>query len=230
MDGQRPPCRARPDPPAADPLSPRRARPGRTRSPWRTDARHSAATVLRRRLRCRLAGDHPRAGRPTVPTCRRPFRRGCALTWGNRSLECSEVARSGAEWGITRTDPRGRPIAARPGRTQMTGEARRCSPASTGTRWTARDGWPSPPEFRAQLESGCGRLALAGRLPGDPHPGRAGSASPTKVAALPITDPTARRFQRFVFSGAVEAELDRPGTRPAAGLPARGGGTRPTKP
>ena len=29
-----------------------------------------------------------------------------------------------------------------------------------------------------------------------------------KVAALPITDPTARRFQRFVFAGAVEAELD----------------------
>ena len=29
-----------------------------------------------------------------------------------------------------------------------------------------------------------------------------------KVAALPITDPMARRFQRFVFAGAVEAELD----------------------
>src|SRR3954463_4946515 len=33
----------------------------------------------------------------------------------------------------------------------------------------------------------------------------------TKVAALPITDPAARRFQRFVFAGATEVELDRQG-------------------
>jgi len=33
----------------------------------------------------------------------------------------------------------------------------------------------------------------------------------TKVAALPITDPAARRFQRFVFAGAAEVELDRQG-------------------
>jgi MraZ protein len=32
-----------------------------------------------------------------------------------------------------------------------------------------------------------------------------------KVAALPITDQAARRFQRFVFAGAVEVELDRQG-------------------
>ena len=32
-----------------------------------------------------------------------------------------------------------------------------------------------------------------------------------KVAALPITDPASRRFQRFVFAGAAEVELDRQG-------------------
>ena len=33
----------------------------------------------------------------------------------------------------------------------------------------------------------------------------------TKVAALPITDPNARRFQRLIFAGAAEVELDRQG-------------------
>ncbi len=32
-----------------------------------------------------------------------------------------------------------------------------------------------------------------------------------KVAALPITDTASRRFQRFVFAGAAEVELDRQG-------------------
>jgi MraZ protein len=33
----------------------------------------------------------------------------------------------------------------------------------------------------------------------------------TQVAALPITDPNARRFQRLIFAGAAEVELDRQG-------------------
>ncbi|HYH93556.1 MAG TPA: division/cell wall cluster transcriptional repressor MraZ [Candidatus Saccharimonadales bacterium] len=33
----------------------------------------------------------------------------------------------------------------------------------------------------------------------------------TKVAALPITDQAARRFQRLIFAGAAEVELDRQG-------------------
>ncbi|MFP5343603.1 MAG: division/cell wall cluster transcriptional repressor MraZ, partial [Candidatus Limnocylindria bacterium] len=32
-----------------------------------------------------------------------------------------------------------------------------------------------------------------------------------KVAALPITDPAARRFSRLIFAGAAEVELDRRG-------------------
>jgi MraZ protein len=32
-----------------------------------------------------------------------------------------------------------------------------------------------------------------------------------KIGALPLTDATARRFQRFVFSNAIEVELDRQG-------------------
>lgn len=33
----------------------------------------------------------------------------------------------------------------------------------------------------------------------------------TKVSALPITDQNARRFQRLIFAGAAEVELDRQG-------------------
>jgi transcriptional regulator MraZ len=33
----------------------------------------------------------------------------------------------------------------------------------------------------------------------------------TKVAALPITDQNARRFQRLIFAGAAEVDLDRQG-------------------
>ena len=68
-----------------------------------------------------------------------------------------------------------------------------------------------PAKFRAQLDAGRGRLALARRTVWPSTPRRAGTTCPTKVAALPITDQTARRFQRFVFAGAVEAELDRQG-------------------
>jgi MraZ protein len=32
-----------------------------------------------------------------------------------------------------------------------------------------------------------------------------------KIDALPVTDPLARRFQRFIFSNAIEVELDRQG-------------------
>ena len=57
------------------------------------------------------------------------------------------MARSGVKWWKVgsatdpRTDPQDHP-ATRPERT--TGEPDRCSPASTGTRWTTRDGSPSP--------------------------------------------------------------------------------------
>ena len=67
-----------------------------------------------------------------------------------------------------------------------------------------------PAKFRAQLGAGAVRVALARCLPGHPHPaGWDGLAA--KVAALPITDPSARRFQRFIFAGAAEVELDRQG-------------------
>jgi MraZ protein len=67
-----------------------------------------------------------------------------------------------------------------------------------------------PAKFRAQLEAGAflsrwidGCLAI--------HT-RDGWASLTdRVTALPITDPAARIFQRHIFGGATEAELDRQG-------------------
>jgi MraZ protein len=67
-----------------------------------------------------------------------------------------------------------------------------------------------PAKFRVQLGAGavvsrwldtC--LAI--------HTQAGWDALAAKVAALPITDPASRRFQRFVFSGAAEVELDRQG-------------------
>jgi MraZ protein len=64
-----------------------------------------------------------------------------------------------------------------------------------------------PARFRAQLQSGAvvsrwldACLAIHTKVGWD--------LLSEKVAALPITDATSRRFQRFVFAGAVEAELD----------------------
>ena len=68
-----------------------------------------------------------------------------------------------------------------------------------------------PAEFRAQLERRRGRLALARRLPGDPHPGRLGRARRRRSRRCPSPIQHARRFQRFIFAGAVEVELDRQG-------------------
>ena len=67
-----------------------------------------------------------------------------------------------------------------------------------------------PARFRAQLAVGAfvsrwidGCLAI---FPRDAWDGLA-----EKVAGLPVTDPGARDFQRFLFGGAIEAELDRQG-------------------
>ena len=64
-----------------------------------------------------------------------------------------------------------------------------------------------PARFRTQLQSGAvvsrwldACLAI--------HTQDGWEHLSDKVAALPITDPTARRFQRFVSAGAVEADLD----------------------
>jgi MraZ protein len=67
-----------------------------------------------------------------------------------------------------------------------------------------------PAKFRAQLGAGAvvsrwldACLAI--------HTQAGWEALAGKVAALPITDPASRRFQRFVFAGAAEVELDRQG-------------------
>ena len=64
-----------------------------------------------------------------------------------------------------------------------------------------------PARFRTQLQTG----AVVSRWLDDClaiHTKASWDALAEKVAALPITDPTARRFQRFVFAAAVEADLD----------------------
>jgi MraZ protein len=67
-----------------------------------------------------------------------------------------------------------------------------------------------PARFRTQLEGGAvvsrwidGCLAIHSRSGWD--------ALATRVADLPITDAAARLFQRQIFAGAAEAELDRQG-------------------
>ncbi|HET7495080.1 MAG TPA: division/cell wall cluster transcriptional repressor MraZ [Candidatus Limnocylindrales bacterium] len=67
-----------------------------------------------------------------------------------------------------------------------------------------------PAKFRAQLGAGAvvsrwldACLAI--------HTQTGWDALATRVAALPITDPNARRFQRLIFAGAAEVELDRQG-------------------
>jgi len=67
-----------------------------------------------------------------------------------------------------------------------------------------------PARFRAQLEDGAvvsrwidGCLAIHTRTGWDELAAR--------VAGLPITDAAARLFQRQIFGGALEAELDRQG-------------------
>ena len=64
-----------------------------------------------------------------------------------------------------------------------------------------------PARFRAQLEGGAvlsrwidGCLAIHTRASWD--------ALADKVATLPVTDERARRFERFIFAGAVETTLD----------------------
>jgi MraZ protein len=67
-----------------------------------------------------------------------------------------------------------------------------------------------PVKFRAQLDPGS---MVSGWLDDclAIHPKAGWDALAAKVAALPITDPQSRRFQRFVFSQALEAEMDRQG-------------------
>ena len=67
-----------------------------------------------------------------------------------------------------------------------------------------------PARFRAQLAGGAvisrwidGCLAI--------HDGAGWDALSTRVAALPLTDAAARLFQRQIFAGAFDAELDRQG-------------------
>jgi len=67
-----------------------------------------------------------------------------------------------------------------------------------------------PARFRAQLQTG----AVVSRWLDDClaiHTKASWDALAEKVAALPITDPTARRFQRFVFAAAIPADLDAQG-------------------
>jgi MraZ protein len=67
-----------------------------------------------------------------------------------------------------------------------------------------------PARFRAQLEGGAvlsrwidGCLAI--------HTRAGWAALAEKVAAVPVTDPAGRLFERQIFGGALEAEIDRQG-------------------
>jgi MraZ protein len=67
-----------------------------------------------------------------------------------------------------------------------------------------------PARFRAQLEGGAvlsrwidGCLAI--------HTRAGWTALSEKVAAVPLTEPGGRLFERQIFAGAIEAEMDRQG-------------------
>lgn len=67
-----------------------------------------------------------------------------------------------------------------------------------------------PARFRAQLEGGAvlsrwidGCLAI--------HTRGGWDALAARVASVPVTDPAGRLFERQIFGGAVEAEMDRQG-------------------
>ncbi len=77
---------------------------------------------------------------------------------------------------------------------------RRCSPASTGTRWTTRDGSPSPRDSAPSWTRVSSSRPIHTRTGWD--------ALADKGATLPITDEGARRFSRFIFAGAAETTLD----------------------
>jgi len=67
-----------------------------------------------------------------------------------------------------------------------------------------------PVKFRAQLDPGS---MISGWLDDclAIHTKTGWEDLSTKIAALPITDPASRLFQRFVFSRATEAEMDKQG-------------------
>jgi MraZ protein len=67
-----------------------------------------------------------------------------------------------------------------------------------------------PVKFRAQLDPGS---MISGWMDDclAIHTKAGWEALASKIAALPITDMESRRFQRFVFSNATEAEMDKQG-------------------
>ena len=77
-----------------------------------------------------------------------------------------------------------------------------------------------PARFRGRLAAGATLSRwldrCLGLFPQDEWEDLAG-----KLRALPLTNPRAREFARFMSSGAVEVELDRAGTRASAPVPAR---------
>jgi MraZ protein len=67
-----------------------------------------------------------------------------------------------------------------------------------------------PARFRAQLEGG----AVLSRWLDDClaiHTKAGWDALSAKISAVPLTDPNGRLLERYIFAGAIEAELDRQG-------------------
>jgi MraZ protein len=67
-----------------------------------------------------------------------------------------------------------------------------------------------PARFRTQLVGGAFVARWIDECLGI-FPREAWDAFAAKVAALPVTNPSARTFSRFIFSGAFEVELDAQG-------------------
>ena len=193
----------------------------------------------------------PIARRRRAPA-RAPRASPCAETALTGAVDAQyEVARSGEKWGSTEpADPPADPAsppppaarAACPHRTrrprpQRQGRPDRCSPASTGTRWTTRDGSPSLSKFRAQLDAGlvvsrwlddC--LAIHTKAGWEELSDQGRRAPIHRPDRAPLPAVRLRRAR-------TEAELDKQGRILLPGLPARvdrprrrGRGRRVTRP
>ena len=113
------------------------------------------------------------------------------------------------------------PYRTRRPRPQRQGKPDGCSPASTGTRWTTRDGSPSlrssapsstPGPIVSRWLDDCLAIHTAGRL---------GRASSAKVAALPDHRPERPALPAVRLRRARPRPSSTAGPGPAAGLPAR---------
>ena len=216
--------------------------------------RHVGTSLTDWRSRCadRVACPPPNLDRVACPPPRASPCAETALTGAADALICAEVARSGEKWGTYRPATRRR----EPRLTATAGGPSRLSVphATTATATTGEARQVFTGEYRHTVDD-KGRIAVPREVPrpagrrgsssragsttaSRSTPGPAGTRSPTRSPRCPSPTRRARRFQRFVFAGAVETRARPAGPRPrsrptcatSAGLDGRGRRRRHARP